>query len=413
MQLQVMQPGAIKTRKPRTPNFPCAGVMKPFGLYPIFAHPMLPNETVQSLKLKWRVLSKPVVHPLVGSWLETWFVYVKFTDLDRDLGQMFISETYPTTGYLAAGASDRYFTNANQIDWIKLCAERFHESYFLDDSETPRSIDGVRKVKGQFHSWYQNCMFKPADDALDVTDIHDAKHEWDAYMMMQQMNMSELSYESYLEQFGVRNLRSEEGQPEILRYARSWTQPVNTVEPSDGSPSSAWVWSEEVVLDKPKKFKEPGFLLAFACVRPKFFQENQRYSFVGNLWGYQDWYPVYNLEDPTAGIRSLQTDDKVFAAGYRADTGEQELLYDHRDLLSHGEQFVNKFYSLPHALPLSNGMTGEDADDNQNLRGEYVDETSIDACFVSASADDKYCFYEGIGRAQISGHIVDTTPGGR
>mgnify|MGYP000166547624 CR=1 FL=1 len=413
MSISVLQPGAKRTRKKRSPNFPMAGVMKPFGLYPLMAHLVLPGETLNSFNMKWRCLSKPVAHPLAGAWLENWLVYVKLTDLDRDLGNMFIDDTYSTSGYTAASDSERYFTKTGQIDWIKLCCERIHDAYFMDDSETARTIDGVRQTKLSSMSWYQNCIFKPADDALDTTDVLDAYKEMDAYMMMQQMNMSELTYEKYLEQYGVSSVRAAEGDPEILRYSRSWTLPVNTVEPSTGAPSSAWVWSDEMKAEKDKRFNEPGFLICLGSVRPKMYQKHQEFSMVGNQWGFTDWFPAYNLEDPTAGIREMVSTDLVFHADHRTDVGDVNILYDHRDLLSHGEQFVNEWGQTPYALPLATGLLAEDASDNADLRGEYATSTDIDALFSSATSTDKFCFYEGIAHANITGHITDTTPGGR
>jgi len=411
--IQVLQPGQTRKRHNRSPNFPIAGVMKPFGLYPIMCHPVLPGETLKSYSLKWRCLSKPVEHPLAGAWLDFWLVYVKLTDLDRDLGNMFIDDTYSTTGYTAASDSDRYYTKTGQIDWIKLCTERFHDAYFMDDSETARTIDGVRQTKMSAMSWYQNAMFKPADDAPTGTDIGEDYAELNAFMMMQQMNMTELTYERYLQQYGVQTIRAAEGDPEILRYARSWTLPVNTVEPSTGAPSSAWVWSDEVKADKDKRFSEPGFILAVASVRPKMYQKHLRYSHVGELWGFSDFYPAYTLGDPTAGIKTISSASSVFHADHRTDVGDVEMQVDMRDLLNHGEQFVNDFGQLPYPLPFSTGLTAEDADDNQDLRGEYATSTDIDGLFSSATSTDKFCFFEGIAHANILGHIQDTTPGGR
>lgn len=411
--IQVQQPGMGKKRHTRTPNFPVLGTMRPFGLYPIMAHPVLPGETLKSFRLKWRTISMPIKHPLAGCWLEVWLCYVKLTDLDRDLGNMFISENYSTDGYLCSTSNDRYFTKAGQIDWVKLCAERVHDAYFLDDSETPREIDGVRQTKINSKSWMQNLMFKPADDPLDTTDIHDAYHEMNQYMMMQQMGMSELTYENYLNQYGVRSIGTAEGDPEILRYAPAWTLPVNTVEPTTGAPSSAWVWSSEIKADKDKRFSEPGFIIALASYRPKMYSSKQRYSFSGNLWGFQDWYPAYNLQDPAAGIRDLLTNDPVFPSGFRTDAGDATLIYDHRDLLSHGEQFVNNFDELPYDSPFYADQRANDADDTAKIRGEYADQTSLNDLFVSTTQTDRVAYYEGIASCTIAGHITDSTPGGR
>lgn len=409
--IQVMQPGQRPTRHQRTPNFPVAGVMKPFGLYPIMAHPVLPGETLNNFTLKWRNLSKPVKHPLCGAWLETWLVYVKLTDINAELGDMFIDDSFSTSGYVSTG-HERYFVKSGQIDWMKLASQKFHDSYFLDDSEPAKSVDGVRKLKTSFLSWYQNIMFKPADDALGTTDVGAAVQEMNAFMMMQQMNMTEITYERYLEQYGVKSIRTEQGDPEILRYHRSWTTPVNTVEPTTGAPSSAWVWSDKVTMDKDKRFKEPGFLICFASVRPKMYQKHTEFSYVGELWGLSDFFPAYLLSDPTAGIKTLSTAAAIFHADHRTDGGDKDMLIDTRDLLSHGEAFVNEWGQTPYDLPLSTGMTAEDADVPVDLRGEYAENADIDALFVSATSTDKYCYYEGMASMTIAGHITDSTSGG-
>lgn len=392
------------TRKQRRPNFPFAGTMKPFGLYPIWAHPVLPGETLQAVSAKMRAISMPVIHPLTGAWLENWMVYVKFTDLDRDLGQSFISDTYPTTGYVAGADSARYFHKAGQIDWIKKAVERVHRAWFVHDGETPRTIDGVPKVKLNNISWNQNVMLEPTDEAVPTTDASDMYQHLQGWMMMQQMNLTELTYEGYLETFGVKSVAKNVGDPEILAFARNWTQPVNTVEPTTGAPSSAYVWSQDFKTDKPKRFDEPGFLIMLSCVRPKLYQANLAASMIGNMWGFADWFPSYNLEDPTAGIKKMLSDDPVFAAAAQ-DAGVKDLIYDHRDLLSHGEQFVNTG-THPYRLPVTTGLEVKTASEPEDMRGEYAKDADIDALFAG---DQKVVYYEGMGSATISGHITDTT----
>lgn len=406
MAIQVIQPGANRRRARRSPNFPVAGVMKPYGLYPVFAHPVLPGETMNSATLKWRVLSMPVKHPLAGAWLESWFVYVKFTDLDRALGEMFINDNFGSTGYTASADSARYFVKSGQIDWLRLITERIHDAYFIGDGETPRTVDGVRQAKMSVASWYQNQIFEPADTATAVTDPSDTYENLTGWQMLQQMQMTELTYEKYLQQYGVQSIKAAEGDPEILRYARSWTQPVNSVEPSTGAPSSAWIWSDEIKLDKAKRFTEPGFVVCLAAVRPKFYQRNLQASLIGNLWGFTDWFPVYTLDDPTAGVRKISSDDPVFDPAVLAGGPADGLLYDHRDLLSHGEQFVNE-WSGPYPLPATSSLLAGSGADPQDLRGEYALPADIDALFVGAT--NKFAYYEGIGRLDIAGHITDTT----
>lgn len=392
-------------RMKRSPNFPIAGTVRPYGLYPLWVHPVLPGETLQSQTTKIRMLSMPVKHPLAGAWMESWLVYVKFTDLDRDLGQSFISDTYASTGWTADSDKARFFTKSGQIDWIAKAVERVHDAYFIHEGETARTIDGVPQVKLNNVSWYQNMMFKPADDAVPTNDASDQYQHLQAWQMLQQMQMTELTYEKYLETYGVKAVNPSQGNPEILRFARSWTQPVNAIEPTTGAPSSAWSWSDEIKMDKPKRFEEPGFLVLLTTVRPKLFQANLDASMVGNLWGFSDWYPSYNSQDPTAGIKSILGNDPVFALG-GAGTSSEELIYDHRDLLYHGEQFINTD-THPYTLPTSSGLSVASGTDPEDHRGEYCSSSDIDALFVGET--NRVLYYEGMGSCVISGHITDST----
>lgn len=400
--MQIQVGNAPKQRVNRRPNFPIAGTMKPFGLYPLWATPVLPGETLQAMNTRQRTISMPVNHPLSGCWQESWLIYVKFTDLDRDLGQMFISNDYDDTGFTAAADASRYFVKLGQVDWIRLCVERFHDAYFIHEGETARTIDGVRQVKLNVKSWYENLMFEPADEAVPTTDASDQYAHLNAWAMLQQMQMTELTYDKYLETYGVSSPVRSQGDPEILRYARSWTQPVNTIEPSTGVPSSAWAWSDEIKMEKAKRFDEPGFVVMVSCLRPKMFQANLGGSMIGNLWGFSDWYPSYNLQDPTAGVKDILGNDPVLNAG---GTATEKMIYDHRDLLSHGEQFINAD-THPYRLPTASAMDHTPTASNADVRGEYCSEADIDALFPG---ETKLAYYEGMASATIAGHVTDTT----
>ncbi len=413
VQVQVIQPGQTRKRFHRRPNFPIAGSLKPFGLYPLMCHPVLPGETLKSASSKWTVISQPLKNPFCGAWLESWLFYVKLTDLDRDLGQMFISDTYSTSGWTSPDNAERYFVKSGAIDWVRKCTERCHDAYFISEGETPVTFGGtdagIRQIKLNNRSWYQNLMFEPAEVALDVTGERDHDAQISAWQMVAQMQMTELSYESYLEQYGVSSMRLGIGEPEILRFTRSWTKPTNVIDPADGSPSSAWVWNDELKLEKDKRFEEPGFIIQLAAVRPKMYQAGQVKSVVQTLWGFSDWFPAYTLRDPAEGIKRIGTDDDVFLTTLNAAEGEVQLLYDHRDLLSHGEQFINDT-ALHYPLPTAAGWSTVAAASPANVRGEYADSQGIQDIFVSTADAQERCLYEGITSLTIAGHIEDTTP---
>lgn len=417
MSLQIVQPSMTRTRKKRSPSFPIAGTMKPMGLYPMWATVVLPGETLNSAEMKYRLISMPVKHPLVGATFETWLVFVSLTDIDAALAQMFISEGQPTTGFTAAADRPRFFTKSGQIDYLKLAVDRVVDAYFRDEGETTaRTIDGVPKVKRSAYDWAQNLMFKPDD--LDASYLPSALPEDGTLTPLEIMKlagMSEITYEKYLMQYGVakKTAMAEARQPEILRYTRDWTVPTNSIDPASGKPSSAWAWGATVKSEKAKRFDEAGFVIQLGCVRPKFFDSTLRASMIGELWGFADFFPVYNLDDPAGGLKLLEDNHKVLDLSKLTDPDLTPLMYDHRDLLSHGEQFVND-WSGPYALPTNTSRDIDEGKSDQDLRGQYPTDANINGVFVESSesspADNRMrLYYEGIAGAEITGHVVDTT----
>ncbi len=162
-------------------------------------------------------------------------------------------------------------------------------------------------------------------------------------------------------------------------------------------------------LDKDKRFNEPGFIIQLACVRPKMYNKYIKHTMIGKMWGFSDWYPAYALTNPQAGIKKLTTLDALFDPLWNGAEGSAGLLYDVRDLLSHGEQFVNDT-APAHPLPMHTGMSGLAASDPALMRGEYCDDQAIQDLFVGTSASSEKCVYEGITSLTIAGHVTDTTP---
>lgn len=419
MSMRIVTPGETRTRVRRNPNFPLAGTFKPFGLYPVMAHPVLPGETLEAFRMKRRVIGMPIRHPLFGCWLETWLVYVKLTDIDHALAEMFISTEMATTGFTASASNDRTFVRAGQVDYIGLALRKVWDWFFADESEkgsAPPTIDGVPKVKRRAYDWTHNLMFTPDD--LQVDDLpSNPEGQLTGVDLMTMMGMSEITYAKYLQQYSVsaKSAAAVMSAPEILRYVQSWTTPVNQIDPSSGAPSSAWAWSDDVTAEKPKRFDEPGFLIVLQSARPKMLTDATRYSFIGNMWGFADFFPAYNLTDPAAGIKEILTDDPAFLDAFGPDGGSAlSLLYDHRDILSRGEQFVND-WGGPYRLPtLTTQRAPTDTTPVQTLRGLYPSESDINSLWTEATAEvpndaRRRFYYEGICDLSIRGHVKDTT----
>lgn len=418
MSMQVVTPGETRTRVSRQPNFPLTGRMKPYGLYPFMAHPVLPGETLMDFEAKQRVLSMPVRHPLFGAWFERWLVYVKLTDLDPALAEMFVSLNMATTGYTATVDNPRTFTKAGQIDWIGMCMRRIWEVYFADESEvggTMPTIDGVPMCGRKHVDWAQNLMFTP--EGITPEDLpSNPEGQLTGMQMMALAGMSELSYEKYIQQYGVsqRDAVAVSGNPQILRYTMSWTVPTNAIDPVSGAPSSAWAWSDPFKSEKNFRFNEPGFVLMIGAIRPKMFSDAMVASRIGNMWGFADWFPSYNLSDPAAGIVEIDGDDPAFRADFGA--GTDKLLVDHRDLLSRGEVFVNHGWDDgPYYIPRITSQTaGGGTAPLQTLRGKYPALADVNNLFHENTAETpdekrRCCYYEGIGQLSIRGHVKDTT----
>ena len=410
--LQIVQPGQVRTRKRRRPSFDLAGTIRPFGLYPIWATPVLPGETLTKAEVKYRVLSMPIKHPLFGAWFETWMVYCPLTAIDEGLAQMFISEDVPTTGFTAAADRPRYFTKAGQIDYVKLATDRFVQAFFRDEEEpswNTRLIDSdIHLLRRQSMDWAQNLAFVPTD--MDATLLPSEMPEEGTLTPLEIMRlsgMSEVTYEKYLQQYGVTAKKAEKAAslPEVLRYTREWTTPTNTIEPTSGKPSSCWTWGGTIGAEKNKRFDEPGFVIMYACMRPKLLDQTITSSMVGELWGFKDFFPVYNLDDPSAGLKVLDSANKTMT---RPGGSVDPLLYDHRDLLAHGEQFVND-WAGPYSLPLIGTRNLADGQSYPNLRGWYPTGATADSLFVDTVGVYKGCYYEGLASVEISGHVVDTT----
>lgn len=412
MSMRVVTPGETRTRVKRKPSFPVAGRIKPFGLYPVMATPVLPGETLTEFEQKASIISMPIKNPLVGAWHEQWLVYVKLTDINHDLAKMFISNDHPTTGYTSTIASDRHFTNVGQIAYIELATEAVWNGYFADEGETMRLIDTVPQIKRSNVDWTQNLMFTPDD--LVVDDLpSNPEGQLTGMQIMALAGMSEITYEKYLAQYGVSSAATAEmlGKPEILRYTRSWTKPVNQIDPATGAPSSAWAWSGTFSNDKPRRFDEPGFLVLLQAIRPKMYTDALRYSIVGDMWGFRDFFPAYNLTDPAAGIMEIMTDDLAFHPNFGPNgVDAHSILYDHRDILNHGEQFINSYADNPYPFPMITTQRATlDTAKIQDLRGQYASNTDIDGLFVGTTADKRCAFYEGIVQLTINGHVKDTT----
>lgn len=410
-QLQITQPGQRRTRKTRNPTFPIAGGIDPMGLYPSMFLPVLPGETLDEVSLKATYVSAPVKSNLAGAWYENWWFYVRITDINPALSEMFIGQLTSTAGYTAPVNRPRYFTKAGQIDWLFLATQKVMESFFLNEGETPiLHPDGVYMIKRINTDAFESAVVDPVGTySPEVTgDAEGAEisEQMAAYLRMRQLGMGFTSYDDYLRTYGLTGPEiphaNARGEPELLAYRRHWTQPTNVVDPADGSARGAWYWRIEDSNTKAKRFLEPGFVIGFHAVRPKLLDAKWDYSMAASLWGFSDWIPSYTLDDPTAGLRKVVGNAQPWFTDPAATA--QEIWYDHRDLLANGEQFDNS--NSGQVVPVTAGRSFAVGATQAQLRGEYVANADIDALWVTPGGTVSY---DGIVQVKMKGHVQDAT----
>ena len=102
----------------RSPRHPHTLRVRPYQLQPFMIAPVLPGETMKSLILQNRVVTDPIVAPLVGWWCEHFYFYVKHRDLtarDTIVG-MHLNPAQSIAGITTAAANVKTYFAGNGID---------------------------------------------------------------------------------------------------------------------------------------------------------------------------------------------------------------------------------------------------------------------------------------------------------
>ncbi len=315
---------ARETRRP-THTFNLRHI--PYQIQPFFIAPVLPGETMKNLVMQARVVTDPVVNPLIGWWLEYYIFYVKHRDLNiRDqLTDMVLNPSFdPTTPVDITEAADlKYFHVSAGINWARQCLERVVEEFFRNEGEAwdDFTVDGMPSCSINSNTWLDSAVnhadisgAADTDIAVDVSQstgtpfevtaatvsaeaVDDGMRMWEFQRMN---NLTELTYEEWLQTYGVRIPTVDEHRPELVRFLRDWSYPSNTIDPSDGSPTSAVSWSVAERADKDRFFKEPGFLFGCTVARPKVYLEAQTGSAVWFMDNAYSWLPAVLRHDPNS-----------------------------------------------------------------------------------------------------------------
>lgn len=412
-----------RTRKQRRPMHPFTLRHRPFVIQPVAFLPVLPGETLKNVSLMSRVVSDPVADKMSGCHCEYYGFYIKIRDLDGrdDFEQMLIDPNKDMAAYQSTTANPEFYFSPNStpmIPWAELCYRRIVTEHFRGDEEdysqavdtvSGLSIAAVNQVPGWLDSFNyaaQNDdvdveISTAGDDAFTVREMQAAELQ---YQIAKLQGLTQKSFEDYLRDSGVKGAAAVEPHvPELLFTDREWTYPTNSVEPTDGSVASAWIWSRSIRRQEAKFFVEPGFVMVLTIVRPKVQYANLDGSPYGLMQDMLSWLTPDLRNDPQAARIGLTA-----SQGPAASAADIDYDFSIDDLLMYGDQWRN--YTLDTAtnsvaLPYYPNVI------IQNLR--YPSTADINALFVdSADANGlRFIRQDGILNVAIQSYVRDSLKG--
>jgi hypothetical protein len=395
---------ATKSRINRNPTHHWNVKAKPFVVQPIAIAPVLPGETLKNALFQSRVVSDPLNNPLVGWWIEYYWFYCKHRDLagSEDFQTMMLDLNHDNSAQEASADNTNFYVKSGNINYVEQCLNAVVEEYFRGEGDSPTTIDGLPIAQINQNSWLDSLTTSSAyadgdfdvdldaDTTIEASEVQKSLMHWE---FLRANNMTEMSYQDYLGTFGIKTKTEERHVPELLRYVREWTYPVNTIDPSDGSASSAVSWAVSERMDKDRFFKEPGFIFGVSVARPKVYLSAQTASAVGLMSDAMSWLPAIMRDDPSNSLR--QTDSSGVLSSVASGS-----YYDIRDLLIYGDQFTNRLSDDINTVALPDA----------NLNARYAAEADILGMFVSETSC--YVKQDGVLRLTILGTQQDMTPRG-
>ena len=391
----------------------------PFVATPFMLARVLPGETVQNLFMESRVITTPILSPIIGWKKEYFFFYVKITDLLNDeIRDMFIDpanddiadNAAPEGGtYGIAANSTTFYAAKGGINWMQRALKRVVATYFRDEGdETVREVGGLPLVQIR-ESTFLDSITAEADmpegaDLADATTVGDLERLLDAYEGLRALGLANMTYEDWLRSNGITIPGKDENRPELLSKFSEFQYPSNTVDPTTGIPASAVSWVFKNGDRKPKFFKEPGFVIGISITRPKIYFAGLAGSaagFAGRAW---DWMPNYLRNMPETTLKPF-----VAGTGPLGDrtTDPADYFLDMRDELIHGDQFQNR--TAFNGVPANVGAQHLLALPTSTLNFKYPDEAMCRSFFVTPASGG--VLQDGYVSLSVKGHEIDYTRG--
>lgn len=369
---QQMFPGQLGQRHTRSPKHNFALETRPWEITPFLIAPVLPGETLNGLTLQSRVVTPPVESRIVGWWCEYFIFYVNFRQLPSaaNLVAMFVDPS--ATLSPSAAAAHNYYAGFG-FNYVTECLQAVVQEWFRREGETWSSytIRANRPAaqvgnSGLIESLIDTTVL-PSGGAIagmNVDDLDRARivTEYRRQLAMMGADGGALDYEEVIASYGA-SLRAAQrrNRPELIRYIRDWSYPVNTVEPTTGVPTTAVSWAITDRADKNRAFNEPGFIFGVQVVRPKIYLSRQSSFGAAMLDRAQRWLPPAMLEAGSErSLAEFANNDGPF--GQSAGGFTNGYWVDVRDLLNHGDQYLDvtnadEFNSI--ALPAAGAIDGD------------------------------------------------------
>lgn len=389
----------------------------PFTAVPFMIAPVLPGETLNSLFFETRVVSDPVLNPIIGWKKEYYFFYVRVTDLLVDaIRDMFIDplNTDLAATYGIAANDTPFYTAKGGIDYAKRCHVKIVEHFFRDQDEAYSAAvtaDGLPIVQIRESTWMDSLIDSdnmPAGNAIaTATNAGDLESLMQAFEQLRSLGIANMTYEDFLRSYGIAIPAKDEGKPELLARFSDYQYPSNTVNPATGVPASALSWVFKNGNKDRKFFKEPGFIVGVSVTRPKVYFSGLAGNMAAHMTRAWDWMPNYLEGHPETQLKRFAPDTGPL--GDRT-TATDDYWADMRDLLLHGDQWQNMVAFNPtpatvganHLLPLPDGATH---------KYKYPTEAMCKSFFVDAAGTATHVRQDGYVSFGIRGKQVDFTAG--
>lgn len=409
--LTLVDPAPRSSRIRRYPKHSMRIDSLPFAIVPWCIAPVLPAETLNGFYFEAREVSHPVKTSIIGAKSEWWLFYVKLRDLpQRDtIEAMFVDPTNADFNTLDTAVNTKFYhVTGSRPNWTLECYKRIVETWFRDagDAWNNYSLDSYSAAQIRDLGWLdslRDTTVLPAGSAIGgaASDVETYDKLLTAYEYLRSLNLTDMGFRDYLATFGVVDNEAELHRPELIDYWSDWQYPSNTIDPTNGTPRSAYSFVSKNNFKNKKFFKEPGFLVGVHTVRPKLYFARQyaplaHYMDNGYSWLpeiMREAHPESSLREFTGGIAG----DGPLSNGAVGPTNGYWV--DMRDLFIHGDQFTN-LGSVPSA---DNGVAMPTA----GLNSRYPAFADIDNLFVTAGTNKLRS--DGVLSLDISGHQRDMT----